>query len=93
MIERDWPRQTVEALVAALDDPAASPGGRLSGLMDEAIAHLDRILREQPNAAVAVPVAVFRTLSANPVPTGLLASAAATYLARMHRGFEVVGGS
>ena len=49
--------------------------------MDEAIAHLDRILREQPNAAVAVPVAVFRTLSANPVPTGLLASAAATYLA------------
>lgn len=70
--------------VAALRTGLADTDGRLRDLLDEAVAHLDTVLRSRPVesvAAVAVPAAVWRCLSRAVVPVGVLAAASATYLA------------
>lgn len=77
-------RRAPSALRAAL--PIVDPGTdtRLGALLSEAVDHLELVLATRPVesvAALAVPVAVHHALSGVPVPAGLLASAAATYLA------------
>jgi geranylgeranyl pyrophosphate synthase len=70
----------IDALRTALSDLSE----RSTALMATAIDHLDERLRTHPVTDVgtaAVVVAVFRALSDQPVPMGLLATSAATYLA------------
>ncbi|MFG1609668.1 hypothetical protein [Actinoplanes sp. NPDC049265] len=70
--------------VAALRAAVARPPGPLRALLDEAVGHFDLVLRERPAgtvAATAVPDGVFAALGPGPAPPGLLAAAAATYLA------------
>ena len=76
----DLRSSTIDAVRTALSDLSE----RSTALMEIAIDHLDERLRTRPVAdvgTVAVVVAVFRALSDQPVPVGLLATSAATYLA------------
>jgi len=77
----DWRPAATDALAAAVADDR----GRLGCLLTEAGEHLGRLLATRPPetvAALAVPVAVHRCLARGALPPrGLLASAAATYLA------------
>ncbi|MCU1502374.1 MAG: hypothetical protein JWM12_1728 [Ilumatobacteraceae bacterium] len=69
---------------AALRASLADLTGPAKDLLDEAADHVAFVLRTRAAgevAAVAVPVAVFRALSADAIPSGLLAAAAATYVA------------
>ncbi|HEY5785028.1 MAG TPA: hypothetical protein VIT65_09650 [Microlunatus sp.] len=76
-----WRPSAIDALAAAV----VGDGGRIGPLMTEARDHLGRLLASRPPetvAALAVPVAVHRCLTGGALPPrGLLASAAATYLA------------
>ena len=77
----DWRPAATEALAATV-----AGGGELLGpLLTEAGDHLARLLASRPTetvAALAVPVAVHRCLTGGALPPrGLLAGAAATYLA------------
>lgn len=72
------------ALRVQLTSSSAASHPRLACLLAEAVDHLEDIVRTRPAEAVgaiAVPVAVHRALADNPIPQGILASAAATYLA------------
>ncbi|HEY5820515.1 MAG TPA: polyprenyl synthetase family protein [Propionibacteriaceae bacterium] len=76
----DWPQAAVEALRTAVADL----GGSLGPLLVEAVRHLETLVLTGPGetvAAVAVPAAVFGRLTDRAAPAGLLACAAATYLA------------
>jgi geranylgeranyl pyrophosphate synthase len=77
----DWRPAATEALTAAV----AGDGERLGALLIEAAEHLARVLATRPRetvAALAVPVAVHGRLTGGALPPrGLLAGAAATYLA------------
>lgn len=77
----DWRPVATDALTAAV----AYDDSRLGCLLTEAGAYLSRLLDSRPPetvAALAVPVAVHRCLTGGALPPrGLLASAAATYLA------------
>ena len=77
----DWRPAATDALAAAV----ARDDSRLGCLLTEAGEHLARLLATRPPetvAALAVPVAVHRCLTGAALPPdGLLASAAATYLA------------
>jgi geranylgeranyl pyrophosphate synthase len=76
----DWRTAATDALAAAVADDT-----RLGSLLTEAGEHLARLLASHPPetvAALAVPVAVHRCLAGGALPShGLLACAAATYLA------------
>lgn len=92
----DWRPAAVAALAAVLSG-GASPGGGgsvssggdcdrgpLDGLLEEAVDQLAELLADRPPetvAALAVPVAVHRALTGRLPPAGLLAAAAATYVA------------
>ncbi len=76
----DRPQSAVAALRAAVADL----DGRLGSMIREAVEHFGELIRTRPAGAVAavdVPIAVFRCLTREPVPPGLLVSGAATYLA------------
>jgi geranylgeranyl pyrophosphate synthase len=92
-VTADWRPAAVDALSAALvrdgvvGDGVVGDGGgdRVVSLMRDAVDHLRRLLATRPPetvAALAVPVAVHRCLGGGALPpSGLLAAAAATYLA------------
>lgn len=76
----DWRPAAVEALAAAV----ATDDGVLGALLDEAVQQLAALLAERPPetvAVLAVPVAVSRALTGRPPGPGVLAAAAATYVA------------
>jgi geranylgeranyl pyrophosphate synthase len=76
----DRPQAAVAALRAAVSDLH----GRLGAMISEAVDHFGEVIRTRPPGAVAavdVPIAVFRCLTREPAPPGLLVSGAATYLA------------
>lgn len=80
----DWRSAAVAALTAVLSTDADPARGPLDRLLEEAVAQLAELLADRPPetvAALAVPVAVHRALTGQLPPDGLLAAAAATYVA------------